>query len=161
MRIRDRSTCRNSEPPGDSEGPLVAGLPLATNIAISWHMPPVRLACRRSSFRRHANNSERQREPRVKSSFPARVLGSLVLGATLGFPVADLAQAAERAARGHWQTPPRCKIDRSLVDARGPVDVVMQLAGWPLAVANGPDAQRLGGRMSRGQQMALLAEAPS
>jgi subtilisin family serine protease len=88
----------------------------------------------------------------VKSSFPS-VLGSLILGATLGFPVADLAQAAS-APRAVTSRTSSLKVDRSLVDARGPVDVVIQLSGLPLAVANGPDAKRLGGRMSRGQQIA-------
>ncbi|MGH8286443.1 MAG: S8 family serine peptidase [Steroidobacteraceae bacterium] len=46
------------------------------------------------------------------------------------------------------------KIDDALASATGSVDVVVQLAGAPLAIANGENAKRVGGKLSRGQQIA-------
>ena len=51
------------------------------------------------------------------------------------------------------------KIDASLGSASGEVEVVIRLAGEPLAIANGPNAKRIGGLMSRAQQMEHSAKA--
>lgn len=51
------------------------------------------------------------------------------------------------------------KIDASLGSASGEVEVVIRLAGEPLAIANGPNAKRTGGLMSRAQQMEHSAKA--
>lgn len=88
----------------------------------------------------------------MKSSLRS-VVGSLILGAALGLPAADLAHAASTPRPVVGQTS-SLKIDRTLLGTRGPVDVVIQLSGQPLAVANGPDARRVGGVMSRAQQVA-------
>jgi len=88
----------------------------------------------------------------MKPSIPA-VLGSMFLGAALTLPITDPANAAAGGRR--LQTPYfALKIDRSLLNASGPVDVIVQLSGEPLAVANGPDARREGGRLNRAQQIA-------
>jgi subtilisin family serine protease len=89
----------------------------------------------------------------MKRSIPA-VLGSMMLGAVLTLPLIDLAHAATDAHRVQGVSPRLQKIDRALLDTQGPVDVVVQLAGEPLAVANGPDARTAGGRMNRAQQIA-------
>ena len=46
------------------------------------------------------------------------------------------------------------KIDPALSGAKGEVDVIVQLSGKPLAVANGQNAKRLGGLLSKTQQRA-------
>jgi subtilisin family serine protease len=46
------------------------------------------------------------------------------------------------------------KLDRELFGATGEVDVVVQLAGAPLVVANGENARRVGGLLSKEQQKA-------
>ncbi len=46
------------------------------------------------------------------------------------------------------------KIDPALSGAKGEVDVIVQLAGKPLAVANGRNSKRLGGLLSQAQQRA-------
>ncbi len=46
------------------------------------------------------------------------------------------------------------KIDPALSGAKGAVDVIVQLSGKPLAVANGQNAKRLGGLLSKTQQRA-------
>src|SRR5438128_7404217 len=81
-------------------------------------------------------------------------LGSMIVGALLTLPLIDLASAATETHRVQGASPQLRRIDRSLLDAKGPVDVVVQLAGVPLAVANGVDAHTSGGRMNRGQQIA-------
>jgi subtilisin family serine protease len=68
------------------------------------------------------------------------VIGQQASGAP---DVAALALAAPVAAG---------KIDSSLRNSGGEVEVVVRLAGAPLAVANGPNSRRLGGTMSRAQQ---------
>ena len=89
----------------------------------------------------------------MRRSIPA-ALGSMMLGALLTLPLVDLANAATDAHRVQGDSPQLRRIDRSLLDAKGPVDVVVQLAGEPLAVANGPDSHFGGGRMTRAQQIA-------
>ncbi|HQX48109.1 MAG TPA: hypothetical protein PK555_11975, partial [Steroidobacteraceae bacterium] len=46
------------------------------------------------------------------------------------------------------------KIDPALSGVKGEVDVIVQLAGQPLAVANGQNAKRLGGLLTHAQQRA-------
>lgn len=46
------------------------------------------------------------------------------------------------------------KVDPALANAKGEVDVVVQLAGAPLAVANGRNAKTIGGLLSKAQQRA-------
>jgi len=87
----------------------------------------------------------------MKRSIPAALV-SMMLGAVLTFPLIDAAVAASVRVQG--VSPHLQKIDRALLDTQGPVDVVVQLSGEPLAVANGPDSRTAGGRMSRGQQIA-------
>src|SRR5262245_38691999 len=87
----------------------------------------------------------------MKRSIPA-ALGSMMLGAVLTLPLVDVAQATTRRVQG--VNPHLQKIDRAILDTQGPVDVVVQLSGDPLAVANGPDARISGGRMNRAQQIA-------
>jgi len=49
------------------------------------------------------------------------------------------------------------KIDASLADVKGEIDVIVQLAGRPLAVANGQNSKSLGGLLSKSQQRAHSA----
>ena len=89
----------------------------------------------------------------MKRSIPA-ALGSMMLGALLTLPLVDLANAATDAHQVQGASPELKRIDRSLLEAKGTVDVVVQLSGEPLAVANGQDARLSGGRMNRAQQIA-------
>lgn len=89
----------------------------------------------------------------MKRSIPA-ALGSMMLGAILALPLMDLAHAATDARRVQSDASQIRRIDRSILDAQGPIDVVVQLAGEPLAVANGPGARLGRSRMNRGQQIA-------
>lgn len=88
-------------------------------------------------------------------------LGSVILGAALASPVmsgpvsavqsSNISQLALPAARS------LSKIDESLANATGEVDVIVQLSEPPLAVANGENARRVGGRLNRAQQIAHSA----
>lgn len=49
------------------------------------------------------------------------------------------------------------KIDPSLAGVKGEIDVIVQLAGQPLSVANGKNAKSLGGLLNRQQQRAHSA----
>jgi len=49
------------------------------------------------------------------------------------------------------------KIDPSLAGVKGEIDVIVQLAGKPLAVANGQNSKSLGGLLNRQQQRAHSA----
>lgn len=94
----------------------------------------------------------------MKTSVPT-FLGAMLLGAVSTFSVTNVSEAASGASldvsrlavRG---TPLAHRIDRALLQAKGPIDVVVQLTGAPLAVANGENARRQGGLLSRGQQIA-------
>jgi minor extracellular serine protease Vpr len=92
----------------------------------------------------------------VKPSVPA-FLGSIVLGTALSLPV-SFSQAAtgavdlSRLAVSGASLAKR--VDPALLKATGPVDVVVQLAGLPLALANGENARREGGLLNRAQQIA-------
>ena len=44
------------------------------------------------------------------------------------------------------------KVDASLANSSGEVEVVVRLAGEPLAIANGPNSRRVGGVLTRSQQ---------
>ncbi len=84
----------------------------------------------------------------------ARAFGSMMLGVLLTLPMIDPVLAATDARRVQAVSPRLQKIDRALLGTQGPVDVVVQLAGDPVAVANGPDARVAGGRLNRAQQIA-------
>jgi subtilisin family serine protease len=81
----------------------------------------------------------------------------MVLGAALSLPM-SFSEAATRAvdlsrlAIGGGTIAKR--IDPALLKAKGSVDVVVQLAGVPLALANGENARREGGLLNRAQQVA-------
>ena len=72
----------------------------------------------------------------MKPSIPA-VLGSMILGAALTLPVAETVSAAPGAKLALDSPTTAARVDRSLLALKGPVDVVVQLAGKPLALANG------------------------
>ena len=65
-------------------------------------------------------------------------------------------QQRRAAASAGGDRPP--KISSSLESATGQVDVVVQLAGAPLAVANGEDSKHVGGKLSRAEQMAFTRD---
>jgi subtilisin family serine protease len=88
------------------------------------------------------------RDPKI----PTR-LGSMILGGLLALAVTDSVNATASTRR--LQTPASAfKLDQSLAGTRGTVDVIVQLSGQPLAVMNGVDARRGGGRLNRVQQIA-------
>ena len=92
----------------------------------------------------------------MKPSVPA-FLGSLVLGAALSLPVSvsEAATSTVDLSRLAVSGPSIAKrVDPELLKATGPVDVVVQLAGLPLALANGENSRREGGLMSHAQQIA-------
>jgi subtilisin family serine protease len=94
----------------------------------------------------------------MKPSIPA-FLGSMILGAALTFPVSVVSQAATGSSVDisrlavSGATVAR-RVDAALLKAQGPVDVIVQLAGAPLATANGENAHQQGGALSSAQQMA-------
>ncbi len=98
----------------------------------------------------------------MKPSIPA-FLGSLLLGAALGSPAftqtlpsntGRLVSAAAPSRLSLQNRLPLHRLDPALLQASGPVDVVVQLPDAPLAVANGENARRQGGLLNRGQQIA-------
>jgi len=93
----------------------------------------------------------------MKPSIPA-FLGSMILGAALILPVTDAALAAADSGRlaklAATGAVAGGRVDSQLAKATGPVDVVVQLSGAPLAIANGENARREGGLLSRAQQIA-------
>jgi minor extracellular serine protease Vpr len=104
----------------------------------------------------------------MSSKLPA-LLGASLFGAALaapfpgftaegmaGSPVYSMGNAAQLhlpVARSA-----SAKISTALQGARGRVNVIVQLTGAPLAVANGVDSKHLGSRLSRGDQMAFTRE---
>jgi len=91
-------------------------------------------------------------------------LGSVILGVALGS--AALASAAPALAASNTYTQSGAslrlaapatlgKIATSLAGANGQVDVVVELTGAPLAIANGVDSKHLGGKLSHAQQMSF------
>jgi minor extracellular serine protease Vpr len=85
----------------------------------------------------------------------------MVLGAALSLPVSFSAQAATGSvdlSRLAVSGPSITKrVDPALLNATGPIDVVVQLTGLPLAVANGENARRQGGLLNHAQQVAHSA----
>jgi subtilisin family serine protease len=91
---------------------------------------------------------------------PLSVLfGSFLVGAAISSPVLTFAASPgiESKNISNLRLPSTWtlkKIDRHLRTASGEVEVVVRLAGDPVAIANGENARRVGGRLARGQQMA-------
>jgi subtilisin family serine protease len=78
----------------------------------------------------------------------------VVLGALSALAVSHSSAATldlSRLAIGG--TPLTQRLDPELRKSTGPADVIVQLAGIPLAVANGENAHRAGGLMGRAQQI--------
>lgn len=96
--------------------------------------------------------------------FAAFLAPAIAIASTLvALPVADSATKPEDgivdASRLALPVPRTTgKLDAALARASGPVDVVVQLAGVPLAIANGENAHREGGRLGRAAQMTHSAE---
>ena len=91
------------------------------------------------------------------------LLGASLLGAVLASPVLSLPAANTYASGSTAQLrlPSAInlkKISSSLEGATGQVNVVVQLAGDPLAVANGEDSKHVGGTMNHAQQMAFTGD---
>lgn len=92
------------------------------------------------------------------------LLGASLLGAALASPVLSLpadsgTYSIDNGAQLHVPAAlSEQKIATSLQNANGQVDVVVQLSGAPLAVANGEDSKHVGGRMNRGEQMAFTRD---
>jgi len=90
--------------------------------------------------------------------FPV-LLGSMILGASLALPVLSLSAGPSlpTARVSQLQVPSSirtsAKIDASLKSAAGEIEVVVQLSGEPLAIANGEDSRRFGGKLNRAQQI--------
>src|SRR5262245_17309227 len=84
-------------------------------------------------------------------------LGSVVLGTALTLPATFTEAAAgtvdiSRLAIANHTTINR--VDPALAKATGSVDVVVQLNGAPLALANGENSKRAGGVLNHAQQVA-------
>jgi minor extracellular serine protease Vpr len=91
------------------------------------------------------------------------LLGASLLGVALASPVLSLpsANAYTSSNAAQLRLPAAInlkKISSSLESATGQVDVVVQLAGAPLAVANGEDSKHVGGKLSRAEQMAFTRD---
>ncbi|MBX3694353.1 MAG: S8 family serine peptidase [Steroidobacteraceae bacterium] len=84
----------------------------------------------------------------------AAALAALAAHSTAA-PVANLPNASALALPAPVQT--SRKIDPSLNHVKGEIDVVVQLAGQPLAIANGQNSKSLGGLLSKAQQRAHSA----
>ena len=92
----------------------------------------------------------------MKPSIPA-VLGSMILGAALTVPVAEAVGASARSLA--LSTPTTAvRVDPALRNAKGVIDVVVQLPDAPLANAMGENALREGGGLNRAQQVAHSAQ---
>ena len=96
----------------------------------------------------------------MSSKLPV-LLGASLLGAALAAPLAGFAADAApiysigNAAQLRLPAAAAAssKISTALQGASGQVNVVVQLSGAPLAVANGVDSKHVGGKLSRGEQM--------
>ena len=99
----------------------------------------------------------------MSSKLPV-LLGASLLGAALAAPMPAVAAEGVYSIGNAAQlqlpaaTPSSSKISTALQGAGGQVDVVVQLTGAPLAVANGADSKHVGGRLSRGAQMAFTRD---
>ncbi|MEP7246545.1 MAG: S8 family serine peptidase [Gammaproteobacteria bacterium] len=89
----------------------------------------------------------------MKSSIPA-FLGSMILGAALTLPLSTISQATSVSRLAVTGATSAGRVSPALLNLKGPVDVVVQLSGAPLAVANGENARRQGGKLSHAQQVA-------
>ena len=107
----------------------------------------------------------------MSSKLPV-LLGAALVGAALAAPLPGFAAdgaagapvyAIGNAAQLHLPAAAAAsaKISSALQGARGRVDVVVQLAGAPLAVANGVDSKHVGGRLNRGEQMSFTRDIES
>ena len=86
-----------------------------------------------------------------------RRITSVVMGAALVLPfsASDAATGPADVSRLAIAGPSLTRrLDPELLKTRGNVDLVVQLTGVPLALANGENARRAGGLMNRAQQMA-------
>ena len=103
----------------------------------------------------------------MSSKLPV-LLGASLLGAALALPLPGFADGAPgapvysigNAAQLHLPAAAAAssKISTALQGASGQVNVVVQLSGAPLAVANGVDSKHVGGKLSRGEQMAFTRD---
>jgi subtilisin family serine protease len=98
----------------------------------------------------------------MSSKLPV-LLGASLLGAALASPVLSLpsTNVYASASTAQLRLPSAIalqKLSSALTNATGQVDVVVQLTGAPLAVANGEDSKHLGGKMSRAEQMAFTRD---
>ena len=99
--------------------------------------------------------------------------GSVLLGAALAIPAfvtstsfaASTSTAVISESASTLRTLPfqagASKVSAALTAVTGPVDIVVQLTGLPLALANGQDAKHLGGQFSHAQQVAFTQDVQS
>ncbi len=90
-------------------------------------------------------------------------LGASLLGAALALPAlsqpADNTYTSGSAAQLRLPSAvSQSKISSALSGATGQVDVVVQLTGAPLAVANGMDSKHVGAKLSRAEQVAFTRD---
>src|SRR5689334_3967972 len=81
----------------------------------------------------------------------------MVLGAALTLPAtfSEAAPGAVDLSRLQLSSPiTASRVDPELLKATGTLDVVVQLSGLPLALANGENSRREGGILNRAQQIA-------
>jgi subtilisin family serine protease len=83
-----------------------------------------------------------------------KMFAAVALGVLAAVPVAaQQAGGPVNVSRLKLSTPAGIdKVDASLGNASGEVEVVVRLAGEPLAIANGPNSRRVGGVLTRTQQ---------
>ncbi len=81
----------------------------------------------------------------------------MILGAALTVPVAEAVGACTRTLALSSPTT-ALRVDPSLRDAKGTIDVVVQLPDAPLAGAMSENALREGGGLNRAQQVAYSAK---
>jgi subtilisin family serine protease len=79
----------------------------------------------------------------------------LGLSAAVLLPVAARSQAGGEPQQVE-SVPPGTTVDVSLQGVTGPVEVAVRLTDPPLAIANGPNSRRIGGRLSSDAQRAYL-----
>ena len=96
----------------------------------------------------------------MSSKLPA-FLGAALLGAAMASPVLSLPATNIYSTDSHLRLPAAIalkKIASSLNAATGQVNVVVQLAGTPLVLANGEDSKHVGGKLSRAEQIAFTRD---
>jgi subtilisin family serine protease len=82
------------------------------------------------------------------------VRGTLTLAAAAALPALVLTQVVDDRAE---MVPPGTIADGSRLGAAGPIHVAVRLVDPPLAVTNGPNSHRVGGRLSPDAQRAYVA----